>query len=81
MYLKIMNCRDDAPDNDSRATFVLHDHVVTAEFEREGGRAFVQVLFDDGDKERFPVPGNAYLMNDQGKTVASFGGHPYVKAA
>lgn len=78
MFLKIMNQEDNSPDSDSRATFMLHDFVLTADFEREDGKAFVQVLFADGDRERFEVTGNAYLMNDQGKTVASFGAMPYV---
>ncbi len=80
MFLKIMNCGDNAPDEDSRATFTLHDHVATASFSREGGKAFVCATFEDGsDPERFEVPGNAYMMNQAGDTVAHFGAHPYVR--
>lgn len=75
MLLKIMG-DDDTGDDDSRKTFQLLDQVTSAKFEREGGQARVDVLFDDGAAESFPVHGNVYLMNDQGKTVAHFGSHP-----
>lgn len=76
MFLKIMS-GEDAPDSDSRKTFQLLDHVASAEFERENGRALAHVLFVSGEEESYPLEGNAYLMNDAGKTVASFGSAPY----
>jgi hypothetical protein len=72
MYLKIMG-REDAPDSDSRRLFTLFDHVASADFERERGKAVVHVVFEDDSQETFDVPGNAYLMNQAGNTVASFG--------
>lgn len=72
MFLKIMSS-ENAPDSDTRKSFQLLDHVESAEFVREGGSAHVAVLFNDGDREHFPCEGNAYLMNDNGKTVAQFG--------
>lgn len=72
MYLKIMG-GEDAPDSDTRKTFQLLDHVTSAAFIREGGKARVAVLFEDGDQEDFPCDGNAYMLNDNGLTVAQFG--------
>lgn len=80
MFLKIMS-GEDAADSDSRKTFQLLDNVESAEFKRESDKALVAVLFKNGDTEDFDCPGNAYLMNDAGKTVASFGSAPLHKAA
>lgn len=77
MLLKIMG-DDDTGDNDSRKTFQLLAHVESAKFERDGDKASVAVLFEDESQETFEVSGNAYLMNDQGDTVARFGAHPVV---
>jgi hypothetical protein len=80
MLLKIMSA-ENAADDDSRKTFQLHDGVSTVSFEREpdglnpGGeqRAQAHATFADNTTCVFDVPGNAYVMNDNGKTVASFG--------
>lgn len=72
MFLKIMS-GENAADNDSRKMFYLFDRVASVEFLRQEGRAIANVIFDGGAEENFPVPGNAYVMNDMGKTVASFG--------
>lgn len=82
MLLKIMG-EDNTGDIDSRKTFQLFDHVEAVNFKRDGDAASVEVLFEDRigsgvEPECFAVPGNAYLMNDQGKTVAHFGSHPVV---
>lgn len=75
MFLKIMS-GEDCADSDTRKSFQLLDHVESADFEREDGKAKVAVLFASGDVESFDVDGNVYLMNDAGKTVASFGSSP-----
>ena len=75
MLLKIMG-NEDAPDDDSRKTFQLHSGVLSVIFERDNnGRARVHASFYDrlAFTEMFDIPGNAYVMSDQGKTVASFG--------
>lgn len=72
MFLKIMG-GEDAPDSDTRKTFQLLDKVASAAFVREGDKAKVAVMFDNGDQEEFPCDGNAYLMNEAGDTVARFG--------
>lgn len=72
MLLKIMSA-ENADDSDSRKMFTLHAHVATVEFLRIDGRAVANVIFDNGAEEGFPVPGNAYVMNDTGDTVATFG--------
>lgn len=80
MYLKIMSA-EDAPDDDSRKMFQMHDHVSTCTFVRQGKAVVAEVVFDNGDAETFEVPSNAYLMNAEGVTVASIGAMPYRKAA
>lgn len=81
MFLKIMS-GEDAPDSDSRKMFKLFDHVSTAEFSRKPGKGVVaEVVFDDDTEESFDIPGNAYLMNAEGITVASVGSAPYRRAA
>jgi hypothetical protein len=72
MFLKIMSA-ENLSDSDSRKSFKLLDHVESAEFFRKPEGAQINVLFEGGDNENFPCEGNAYLMNDNGKTVAQFG--------
>lgn len=72
MYLKIMSA-ENAADSDLRKMFTLYAHVTSVEFLRIDGRAVANTFFADGDEEGFAVPGNAYVMNEDGKTVASFG--------
>ena len=81
MYLKIMS-GENAADSDSRKAFKLLDHVESAGFCRETPEGcIVEVLFTNGDHEQFPVPSNAYLMNDSGDTIAHFGSAPLPAAA
>lgn len=80
MFLKIMS-GENAPDSDSRKSFRLLDHVEAASFIRSGGAPRATVLFENGEQEEFPCEGNAYLMNDSGKTVAQFGATPLPAAA
>jgi hypothetical protein len=79
MLLKIMGA-EDSSDDDSRKTFQLHEGVLSVSFKRTDGNARVCATFADrlGLTETFDVPGNAYVMTDQGKTVASFGSAPVV---
>lgn len=72
MFLKIMG-RENAADRDSRKTFALHAHVASVEFVREDGKSIAKVMFDDDSAEEFDVPGNAYLLNDNGDTIAPYG--------
>lgn len=74
MYLKLMS-DDHAADSDSRKRFILHDGVISVEFDRdgEGGAAVAHVVFERGEPETFTLEGNAYVMNESGKTIASFG--------
>lgn len=92
MFLKMMGAGP-APDNDSRQVFTLLDEVTVAQFgrllnDKEAEKPehrlvadhgpYVDVTFRDGSTERYYPEGNCYLMNDTGKTIASFGVHPYV---
>lgn len=83
MFLKMMSAENVA-DSDSRKSFQLIDHVSSVAFIREGVDAFVNVYpdNDNGDEStRFPVVGNCYLMNDEGRTIAQFGAGPPRAAA
>ena len=78
MLLKIMS-PENAADDDSRKTFRLYGGVKSVEFERESAEelglanAFAHIVYDDDRmSESIIVNGNAYVMNDAGKTVASF---------
>lgn len=83
MLLKIMS-GEDVPDSDPRKLFQLHDGVLSVRFHRPGPEegedepALAETTFKIGGNETFDVPSNAYIMNEQGKTVASFSAHPYV---
>jgi hypothetical protein len=86
MYIKIMDA-ENAPDNDSRKTYRLLADVISVKFSRISGvdqgpevGAFVFVTFKVGVCERFDVPGNAYLMNENGKTISSWGSAPFGEA-
>ena len=79
MFLKVMS-PENAADDDSRKTFRLYGKIKVIEFERESARetnmakAFAHVVYDDDRcSESIIVNGNAYVMNDAGKTIASFG--------
>jgi hypothetical protein len=77
MYLKIMS-KEDAPDSDNRKTFRLVE-CLEATFERDGEYTMVRVVLENGRYETLGLDGNAYLMNGEGKTVASFGVSPLPK--
>lgn len=74
MYLKMMG-PEGLADSDSRKTFRVMAHVADVEFIRNAGRepCEASVLYDDGQRETFALTGNVYVLNDQGKTVSSFG--------
>lgn len=81
MYLKLMS-GENASDDDSRKQYILLSGVKSVEFHRDDpdGREklplsgpMAAVEFENGDSRWYPVNGNCYLMNDQGKTISSFG--------
>lgn len=84
MMLKIMS-GESYPDSDNRKTFRLITDVSDVDFRRRDDAAInmssraackeavrAHVTFTDGSEEAFPVLGTAFLMNDDGKTVAQF---------
>ena len=73
MILKFMS-GENAADNDSRKTYRLLSDVKTVEFVRieEDGVVASLTMNDDTYHEEH-LRGNAYVMNDAGKTVSSFG--------
>lgn len=76
LILKIMGM-ESAGDSDSRKSFRLVE-CDNVEFIRAfTGRAFAQVYFPDDGMHEFDLDGcNAYVMNYDGKTVATFGSMP-----
>lgn len=79
---------ENAPDHDARKTHTLLSNVIAVDFTRDPfGTAEARVTFATGpmnantEVETFPVPGNAYVMNEDGKTISSFGSAPYVPYA
>lgn len=80
MYLKLMS-GEDAPDCDSRKSFTIHAGVTSCSFARDStGNAHVVVGFESGEPETIRLVGNAYLMNEAGKTIGQFGPMPLVKS-
>lgn len=80
MFLKIMS-GEDAPDGDSRKTYRLFSHVSSVNFDRRAkGTAVAEVVFDvdsaSGVGITLELEGNTYLMNEDGKTIATFGCMP-----
>lgn len=78
MYLKMMG-DENAPDGDSRKSHQILAGVISVSFVRvnedQGPRVgcFAFVRFDDGSDEEYSLSGNAYVMNDKGDTIDSFG--------
>lgn len=68
---------ENIPDDDSRKSFRLLDHVHAVNFGRDNRDAVqVEVVFERGPGETFHPQGNCYLLNEAGKVVASFGVAP-----
>lgn len=80
MYLKLMGS-EDCPDSDTRKTFRLIQQVIDVTFERRDDGCYVDFTAEDGAHVTTKADGNVYVLNDQGKTVASFGPAQYVKSA
>jgi hypothetical protein len=72
MYLKMMS-REDLPDSDSRKAFRLIQQVIDVQFERRADACYVDFTAEDGAHVTTAAEGNVYVLNDQGKTVASYG--------
>lgn len=71
MYLKLMSAQD-LPDNAAEKNFTvvqILDHE-QLDFMRDGDRVVAHVSGDNGFRQ-FYLDGNAYVLNAQGKTIAS----------
>lgn len=89
LIVKIMSAEDTA-DSDTRKGFLLHSGVRFANFERIGTgadevdrqRPWLTLHFVDPTAESlsFEPRGNVYVMNEAGKTVASYGVAPIIYA-
>lgn len=74
MFLKLMS-DEPLPDHDSRKRFRLLDGIKKVVFQRGTDGATVEIHHDDARFDIEFLTGNAYLMNDQGKTIQSFDNH------
>jgi hypothetical protein len=76
MYLKIMS-DDNLPDDDLAKNFSMQEiekgRVVhfrdSPEHPDERAHVYVDIVYRGVTEESFRLYGNAYLMNDQGKTI------------
>ena len=82
MLIVKMMSSEDTPDTDTRKSYRLFTGVVDVDFSRgEGGEAYMDLMFSgEDDKETYEVIGNVFVMNEAGKTVASFGSAPLIFA-
>lgn len=91
LVVKIMS-NEDTADSDTRKGFLLHSQVRFANFERIGDgstedprtftRPWLTLHFLDPEAESlsFEPQGNVYVMNESGKTIASYGVAPILWA-
>jgi len=63
MFLKLMHGDD---------LFELIGNVRKCSFERAGGASIVRVTLQDGSTFQHQLSGNAFVMNDDGKTVERY---------
>jgi hypothetical protein len=72
MLVKFMS-GEGAADDDSRKQFRVFSSVKSVEFIRSDNGSFARMEFEHGVEMEYHLSGNAYVMNDAGKTVSSFG--------
>lgn len=74
MYLKVMS-GEDLSDSDSRKQFRVFAGIKWCRFDRDhpSKMPHAMVEYDDGRNAEVDLDGNAYLLNETGKTIASFG--------
>lgn len=78
LIIKMMSS-EDAEDADTRKCYELFTNVVNVGFNRDGPSkvpVMVVIFADADDPEAFEVTGNVYIMNENGKTISSFGYAP-----
>jgi len=79
LIVKIMSA-ENAPDADPCKGHILAADVRHVVFDRDtAGRAWAAIWrpgdsLDEAAPERFAVTGNAYVMNEAGRTISSFAG-------
>ena len=77
MFLKLMSDEDLMDDNTSKGCTIV-SNVIEAKYSMRPslGEASIDVTYSMSnrgtDTETFTLKGNAYLMNDNGKTIQSF---------
>lgn len=84
MILKIMLHDNSFADDSPYASHHVHEGVASVRFNDPNSEgptprqpyAQACVTFSDGSSEHFAVPGNAYLMNENGKTISTYAAPP-----
>ena len=81
LLVKMMS-DEDTEDADTRKAHTLFVDVVHINFERGvSGLGYMNLRFKDSeDPETFEVVGNVYVMNENGKTISTFGSAPLIFA-
>ena len=83
MILKLMSPEDKPDDNPSKGCRIVCDVVETHYYlHEESGKMRLDVHYTQPHQggmkfETFVLDGNAYLMNEQGKTINSFAATPH----
>lgn len=82
MYLKVME-PENVPDSDSRKSFRVFAGLKWCRFDRDhpSNMPHAMVEYENGHNAEVELDGNAYLLNDAGKTIAAFSVSPPPEAA
>ena len=72
LILKVMGSAD-LPDHDSRKAHELYANIARVDFRRGEDGVYAHMVRADGVYESVQLFGNAYVLNEQGKTIDSFG--------
>lgn len=73
LIVKIMSAEDLADDN-TQKSYCLHTGVASVAFHRRSGKPVAEIQFVEQDVPyQYTLEGNVYVMNENGKTISSFG--------
>lgn len=74
MYVKIMNSYDHRINGENDFSILeVHKGQRIIFWQPPGNGMELQLIENDAVLERHPITGPAYVMNEQGKTIASYG--------
>ena len=79
LVVKLMG-PENLSDGSSQKTYRLLANVATVNFKRGNGKSFIELSYiGDDEVFEFELEGNVYIMNEDGKTISSFGCAPIQK--